>query len=508
MKKLTIFAVAFIAVLAVPFLIGTPAAQASHYDDWCDADCYVPPVNRAPVCEPIGSQTVQVGESLSFALNASDADGDELIYTGLGLPSGASVNRSTGVFTWNPDRPGSRTVTMKASDGDKYCTTNVRVTVQDIPAPAPAPAPAPDPVSPVDNTNTNTNNNNNTNTNINTNTINIRIYGNGTISGTNATINGRNSCNNGLDDDHDGRIDYNDSDCDLFGRENGRNIRPNKHAPVFVSRPVDTAREGALYVYEVRATDRDDDDLQYGLLNNPAGMTIDHTTGRIQWVPSFSQGGSAYRVTVGAFDGVNETTQDYQLFVENADIVTASGPRTGQVASAATIDELRAFNIRVDTDELQNSVVTWETTLPSTGHVIFGRASQGDRIGTDFTGANQYEFATPETPEISTMHRIILGQLESERVYYFRVASVTGSAVDVSSERSFVQLPSGETLNSNGGFASALENLGSFLISPWFLLLVVIALIVIILVRRNRGTEVDLVNEPLEVSTNSHGHGH
>lgn len=60
-------------------------------------------VNRPPVLVPIGNKTVLEGQTLSFALSASDSDGDALTYVASNLPAGATFNVATGVFTWAPN---------------------------------------------------------------------------------------------------------------------------------------------------------------------------------------------------------------------------------------------------------------------------------------------------------------------------------------------------------------------------------------------------------------------
>ncbi|MBL9123977.1 MAG: tandem-95 repeat protein, partial [Planctomycetaceae bacterium] len=60
------------------------------------------PVNVAPVLPPIGNQTVQPGQTLSFIAKATDANaGDKLTYALAGtIPAGASIDPVTGKFTW------------------------------------------------------------------------------------------------------------------------------------------------------------------------------------------------------------------------------------------------------------------------------------------------------------------------------------------------------------------------------------------------------------------------
>src|SRR5262249_17444317 len=61
-------------------------------------------VNSPPVLQPISNKAVTEGSLLTFAVSASDPDpGNSLIYTlAAGAPLGASINPTTGVFTWTP----------------------------------------------------------------------------------------------------------------------------------------------------------------------------------------------------------------------------------------------------------------------------------------------------------------------------------------------------------------------------------------------------------------------
>ena len=76
-------------------------------------------VNGPPVLAPIGDQTVDEGQTLTFALSATDPDGDPLTYSAENLPEGASFEAATATFTWTPsfDQAGTYAdVTFKVED--------------------------------------------------------------------------------------------------------------------------------------------------------------------------------------------------------------------------------------------------------------------------------------------------------------------------------------------------------------------------------------------------------
>jgi hypothetical protein len=76
--------------------------------------------NQAPVMLTIGDKHMILGETLSFTVNATDPDvGQVLTFSGTGLPAGASVNSSSGLFQWAPasnQAPSVNPVTVTATD--------------------------------------------------------------------------------------------------------------------------------------------------------------------------------------------------------------------------------------------------------------------------------------------------------------------------------------------------------------------------------------------------------
>lgn len=88
--------------------------------------------------------------------------------------------------------------------------------------------------------------------------------------------------------------------------------------PVFTSLPIGNAQAGQVYRYDADATDPDRDILTYSLATGfPAGMTIDSTTGVIQWAPTHAQLRDT-PLTVIAEDGRGgRAEQTYTICVKN-----------------------------------------------------------------------------------------------------------------------------------------------------------------------------------------------
>ena len=80
----------------------------------------VAPPNQTPVLAPISNKSVNEQVLLNFTASATDSDsGQTITYSLVGAPSGASINATSGVFSWTPTEaqgPGTYTVTVVAKD--------------------------------------------------------------------------------------------------------------------------------------------------------------------------------------------------------------------------------------------------------------------------------------------------------------------------------------------------------------------------------------------------------
>ncbi len=98
--------------------------------------------NLAPVLNSIASQSVVAGRTLSFQTQATDPNGDTISYSATGLPAGASLNPSTGMFAWITTLTdvGVHSITVQASDGSLSDTETISVTVTAAPDPGSNPS--------------------------------------------------------------------------------------------------------------------------------------------------------------------------------------------------------------------------------------------------------------------------------------------------------------------------------------------------------------------------------
>jgi len=99
--------------------------------------------NQAPALFAISNQTVSLGDTLSFTATATDFDGNNLTFS-LGNPlSGASIDATSGEFTWTPGTTGTFNLTIKVTDDGIPPLSDeetISITVSAPPAPNQAPA--------------------------------------------------------------------------------------------------------------------------------------------------------------------------------------------------------------------------------------------------------------------------------------------------------------------------------------------------------------------------------
>ncbi|MBN2295624.1 MAG: tandem-95 repeat protein [Pirellulales bacterium] len=96
--------------------------------------------SHSPVLNPIGDRIVNEEEELTFVVTATDEDvpAETLTYSATGLPDGAALDPTTGVFSWTPNElqgPGSYDVTFEVTDGYRVDTETIMITVGEVNVP-------------------------------------------------------------------------------------------------------------------------------------------------------------------------------------------------------------------------------------------------------------------------------------------------------------------------------------------------------------------------------------
>jgi len=144
---------------------------------------------------------------------------------------------------------------------------------------------------------------------------------------------------------------------------------PTNQTPIITSTPDTSATVNQTYTYNVTATDPDGDTLTFSLTISPAGMTINSTTGLINWTPTAT---GYYDVTVEVSDNgspVKSITQSFTIHVEeDQEPINHTPTITSTPDTTATINQTYAYN--VDATDPDGDTLTYSLTTSPAGMTI------------------------------------------------------------------------------------------------------------------------------------------
>ncbi|MCC6235200.1 MAG: putative Ig domain-containing protein, partial [Verrucomicrobiales bacterium] len=94
-------------------------------------------VNQAPVLQAIPARFIREGDALGLFLEATDVDGDVLVFSSDNLPLGATLHPQTGQFAWTPryDQHGSYQLRFSVTDGLQAVTRVMTLEVANVNGP-------------------------------------------------------------------------------------------------------------------------------------------------------------------------------------------------------------------------------------------------------------------------------------------------------------------------------------------------------------------------------------
>jgi RHS repeat-associated protein len=325
-----------------------------------------PTITSSPVF--VGSE----GQPYSYAVQASDPDGDRLTFALATAPPGLSINAVTGFIRWTPStvQAGPHTVEVRVSDG-LGATAIQRYTLTIAEALNASPIITSTPVTTAtegllyqyDVAATDVDNDPLTYSLIITPTGMVIDRATGLIrwtpSGTQA---GSHRVAVRVSDGRGGTYtqSYTIAVAEVVN-----------NPPIITSNPLTTATEGMLYRYAFAAFDADDDDLSARLTTFPDGMDFDPATAAIVWTPNGTQSG-IHEVMLEVADGRGGiATQRYAITVAeaipNAPVIISTPTTT------ATIGALYQYSV-VATDA-DHDLLTFSLPTAPAGMTI--RAETG-----------------------------------------------------------------------------------------------------------------------------------
>lgn len=152
---------------------------------------------------------------------------------------------------------------------------------------------------------------------------------------------------------------------------------PANQAPVFVSNPPASAKEGHAYAYTINVTDANGDAVALSLVAQPAGAVLDGATRTISWTPTGAQAGTAQSFDVLASDGKGGTahqTWGVTSSLNAAPVLTSTPSGTGAVGAAYTYSPTATD---ADGDAVSFRLITAPSWASLSGSVVTGTPASG-----------------------------------------------------------------------------------------------------------------------------------
>jgi len=131
--------------------------------------------------------------------------------------------------------------------------------------------------------------------------------------------------------------------------------------PAFTTRWPQTGLVGQEIVYDINATDPENETLTFGLDRKPDGMTINSTSGLMRWVP---RAVGQYDVSVFVTDGCNTVFQNFTVAIPNRPPRVMDG-----AAPVAHVGALFLFRVPAVDDDGDPLAFQLETAPDDTFHI-------------------------------------------------------------------------------------------------------------------------------------------
>lgn len=302
------------------------------------------PVNQAPQITSIPKTTAVAGQAYNFQPTAVDANNDTLVWELVSGPIGMSINPSSGTLNWLPTIGdlGSEQVVIRVFDtsaafSELGYTLNVRAVntppvIQSVPlTSASVGATFLHQVQATD---------------VDGDQLNFALVAapagmvidslTGLIQWT--PVGGQEGSNAVDVRVSDGNGGFADQSFVIQTAAGISNLNPT-----ITSAPSFFAGVGDLYSYDVEATDPEAATLTYELLQSPTGMTIDGSTGLVQWTPTAGDLGTTIVRLVARDPAGAGSIQEYSLTVlaaNNAPVISSTPPANVAVGGTYRYDVL------------------------------------------------------------------------------------------------------------------------------------------------------------------------
>ncbi|MBI2107162.1 tandem-95 repeat protein, partial [Candidatus Woesearchaeota archaeon] len=240
-------------------------------------------VNRIPVITSAPLTTASEGIEYSYTVMAVDPESDPLTYSLITSPTGMIIDDAT--IIWTPDftQSGNYNVTVQVSDGSLAAIQSYTLSVS------------------------------NTNRDPVLSSIGANLPSGAAFDSSTQTF----SWTPDYSQSGSYQVTFSATDGTIADSETiSIAVGNSNRAPVITSAPQLNATEGEEYVYQIIATDLDNDTLSYSLIKSPSNMTINSSTGLIIWTPTFDEARiKTNNVTIKVYDGIDYTIQSFDILM-------------------------------------------------------------------------------------------------------------------------------------------------------------------------------------------------
>ena len=418
-------------------------------------------VNRAPVLAAIGAKSGSENTLLTFTLSATDADSDALTYSCTNLPSGSTLNESTGVFSWTPSYTQAATygaVHFVVSDGSLTDTENITITIANTNR-----APVLDAIG-----NKSVNENSALSFDLNATDADDDIVAYSASGLPAGAVFDAGNFSWTPTYSQAGTYTVTFTADDLSGGTDSETITITvgnlNRVPVLAAIGNKAVDENALLSFVISATDADSDTLTYSATNLPSGATFTAGTRTFAWTPGGTQAGN-YSVSFSVTDpngGIDSETITITVGDVNAPPVLAA-------IGAKSVNENAALSFVISATDGDGDALTYAAAnLPSGATFTAGTRTFAWTPSYTQSGSYTVTFSVDDglggtdseavVITVANMNRApVLGAVGNKAVNENAALSFTLSATDADSDTlvySATGLPVGATLDSaTGSFA-------------------------------------------------------
>jgi VCBS repeat-containing protein len=373
------------------------------YSNTATVSITVNAINDAPTLSGVLAEyTTPELVAFTFTATGNDVEGSSLSYSLSGtVPTGASINPTTGVFTWTTTEaqgPADYTFDVVVSDGSLSTTKSITVHVSEVNL-APVLATIGNKTGTEDATTTFTISG--SDVDVPTQTLSYSASGLpagaifDTLTNTFTWVPAfdQSGTHNVTFTVTDGLL----SDSEIVPITIGNVNRP----PVLATIGDKTVDEGATSTFTISATDADANELSYSATELPTGATFDTETKTFTWSPTFDQSGS-YNVTFTVTDGTDTDTETVVITVNNMNRAPVS------LDQATTTDEDVSISLLLSATDVDMPAQTLTYSMGNPAHGTLSGVSTSTGAATytpnsNYNGTDSFTFTATDGSTVSNV---------------------------------------------------------------------------------------------------------